>query len=69
MHCKKEIDILKAGMGSLFGKTAGLLIFERIETAYCGGLDEGLQIQTIGDTKLLHKRESLLILVKEMFAV
>ena len=32
-----------------------------------GGLDEALQIQTIGDTKLLHKRDILINIVKEMF--
>ena len=29
-----------------------------------GGLDEALQIQTIGDTKLLHKRDILINIVK-----
>ncbi|WP_368907297.1 NAD(P)/FAD-dependent oxidoreductase [Bacillus wiedmannii] len=32
-----------------------------------GGLDEAMQIQTIGDTKLLHKRDILINIVKEMF--
>ncbi|HDR4565153.1 NAD(P)/FAD-dependent oxidoreductase [Bacillus paranthracis] len=32
-----------------------------------GGLDEAMQIQTIGDTKLLHKRDVLINIIKEMF--
>lgn len=32
-----------------------------------GGLDEAMQIQTIGDTKLLHKRDILINIVKELF--
>ncbi|MGN4423941.1 NAD(P)/FAD-dependent oxidoreductase [Bacillus cereus group sp. MYBK30-1] len=32
-----------------------------------GGLDEALKIQNIGDTKLLHKRDILINIVKEMF--
>ncbi|MDM5192667.1 FAD-dependent oxidoreductase [Bacillus hominis] len=32
-----------------------------------GGLDEAMQIQTIGDTKLLHKRDVLINIVREMF--
>ncbi|MEF7657612.1 FAD-binding oxidoreductase [Bacillus sp. ZJS3] len=31
-----------------------------------GGLDEAMQIQSIGDTKLLHKRDILINIVKEM---
>ncbi|EEL46671.1 Oxidoreductase [Bacillus cereus Rock3-42] len=32
-----------------------------------GGLDEAMQIQSIGDTKLLHKRDILINIVREMF--
>ena len=32
-----------------------------------GGLDEVMKIQTIGDTKLLHKRDVLINIIKEMF--
>ncbi|BCC16800.1 oxidoreductase [Bacillus cereus] len=32
-----------------------------------GGLDEAMKIQTIGDTKLLHKRDVLINFIKEMF--
>ncbi|ACJ78771.1 NAD(P)/FAD-dependent oxidoreductase [Bacillus paranthracis] len=32
-----------------------------------GGLDEAMKIQTIGDTKLLHKRDVLINIIKEMF--
>ncbi|MGH0778779.1 NAD(P)/FAD-dependent oxidoreductase [Bacillus cereus] len=32
-----------------------------------GGLDEAMQIQSIGDTKLLHKRGILINIVREMF--
>ncbi|PKJ56315.1 NAD(P)/FAD-dependent oxidoreductase [Bacillus sp. SN10] len=32
-----------------------------------GGLDEAMQIQPIGDTKLLHKRDILINIVREMF--
>ncbi|MDA1534080.1 MULTISPECIES: NAD(P)/FAD-dependent oxidoreductase [unclassified Bacillus cereus group] len=32
-----------------------------------GGLDEAMQIQPIGDTKLLHKRNILISIVREMF--
>ncbi|GAB6473143.1 MULTISPECIES: FAD-binding oxidoreductase [Bacillus] len=32
-----------------------------------GGLDETMQIQSIGDTKLLHKRDILINIVREMF--
>ncbi|KWW51859.1 oxidoreductase, partial [Bacillus cereus] len=32
-----------------------------------GGLDEAMQIQSIGDTKLLHKRDILINIVRQMF--
>ena len=32
-----------------------------------GGLDEAMKIQTIGDMKLLHKRDVLINIIKEMF--
>ncbi|MDF9610601.1 FAD-dependent oxidoreductase [Bacillus cereus] len=32
-----------------------------------GGLDQAMQIQSIGDTKLLHKRDILINIVREMF--
>ncbi|AOY14870.1 oxidoreductase [Bacillus sp. ABP14] len=54
---------------SLIWETARpYLYFRKYENRIiAGGLDEAMTIQTIGDTKLLHKRDVLINIIKEMF--
>lgn len=54
---------------SLIWETARPYLYSRTyqNRIVIGGLDEALKIQKIGDTKLLHKRDLLINIVKEMF--